>query len=45
MLKRQFIVMSAYIKISERFQVNNPMIYLKLLQKQLQAKSKGSTCK
>jgi hypothetical protein len=34
--------MSAYIKRTERFQINDLMLHLKLLEKQEQAKSKTS---
>jgi hypothetical protein len=39
-LRRNFIAMSAYIKRTERSQINNIMVHLKLLEKQEQAKSK-----
>jgi hypothetical protein len=34
--------MSAYIKMTERSQINDPMLHLKLLEKQDQAKPKRS---
>jgi ATP-dependent protease ClpP protease subunit len=37
-LRGKFIAMSAYIKKTERSQVNNLMLHLKLLEKQEQAK-------
>jgi hypothetical protein len=39
-LKGKFIAMSAYIKRTERPQINNLMVHLKLLEKQEQANSK-----
>jgi hypothetical protein len=36
-LKMQFIAMSAYIKRTERSQINDLMLHLKLLEKQEQA--------
>jgi hypothetical protein len=39
-LRGKFIAMSAYIKKTERFQINDQMIHLKLLQKQEQANPK-----
>jgi hypothetical protein len=41
-LRGKFIAMSAYIKRTERSQINNLMLHLKLLEKQEQAKSKTS---
>jgi hypothetical protein len=41
-LRGKFIAMSAYIKRTERSQINDLMLYLKLLGKQEQAKSKTS---
>jgi hypothetical protein len=41
----KFIAISAYIKISEKSQVNNLMMHLKLLGKQDQDKPKSSTWK
>jgi hypothetical protein len=41
-LRGMFIAMSAYIKRTERAQINNLMLYIKLLQKQEQAKPKTS---
>jgi hypothetical protein len=41
-LSRKFIVMSAYIKRTERSQISNLMLHFKLLEKQEQAKSKTS---
>jgi hypothetical protein len=38
----KFIVMNVYIKNTERSQINNLMPYLKLLEKQEQAKPKTS---
>jgi hypothetical protein len=38
----KFIAMSAYIKRSERSQINDPMLHLKLLEKQEQANPKTS---
>jgi citrate lyase beta subunit len=39
-LRVKFIAMSAYIKRTERFQINDLRLHLKLLQKQEQAKPK-----
>jgi hypothetical protein len=39
-LRGKFIVMSAYIKRTERSQINDLMLYLKLLEKQDQANPK-----
>jgi hypothetical protein len=33
-LRRKFIATHTYIKKSERFQINNLIVYLKLLEKQ-----------
>jgi hypothetical protein len=41
-LRGKFIVMSAYIKRTERSQINDLMLHLKLLQKPEQAKPKTS---
>jgi hypothetical protein len=41
-LRGNFIAMNAYIKNTERLQINNLMLYLKLLDKQEQAKHKTS---
>jgi hypothetical protein len=41
-LRRKFIAMSAYIKRTERSQINDLIIHLKLLEKQEQAKPKIS---
>jgi hypothetical protein len=41
-LRGKFIVMSAYIKNTERSQINNLMLHLKILEKQEQAKSKNN---
>jgi hypothetical protein len=41
-LRGEFIAMSAYIKRSERSQINDLMIHLKLLEKEEQAKPKTS---
>jgi hypothetical protein len=41
-LRGKFIAMSAYIRMTERSQINDLMLYLKLLEKQEQAKSKTS---
>jgi hypothetical protein len=41
-LRGKFITMSAYVKRTERSQMNNLMLYLKLLEKQEQAKPKTS---
>jgi hypothetical protein len=38
--KRKFIAMSAYIKRTERSQINDLMLHLKLLEKQEQANPK-----
>jgi hypothetical protein len=40
MLRGEFIVMSAHIKNTERSKTNELMLYLKLLEKQEQAKHK-----
>jgi hypothetical protein len=40
MLSGKFIAVSAYIKKTEIFQMNNLIMYLKLLEKQEQTKSK-----
>jgi hypothetical protein len=40
--KRKFLAMSAYIKRTEKSQVNDLMLHLKLLEKQEQAKLKTS---
>jgi hypothetical protein len=40
MLRRKFISMNAYIKNSERSQINDLMLHLKCLEKQEQAKLK-----
>jgi hypothetical protein len=37
-LKGKFVAMKAYIKRTEKAQINNLMLYLKLLEKQKQAK-------
>jgi hypothetical protein len=42
-LRGKFIAMSAYIKRSERSQINDLMLHLKLLEKQEQANPKTST--
>jgi hypothetical protein len=42
-LKRKCRVMSAYIKRTERSQINDQMLHLKLLEKQEQANTKTST--
>jgi hypothetical protein len=39
-LRRKFIAMSAYIKNTERSQINNIMLHLRLLEKQEQDKPK-----
>jgi hypothetical protein len=39
-LRRMFIAMSAYIKRTERSQINDVMVHLKLLEKQEQANPK-----
>jgi hypothetical protein len=41
-LRGKFIAMSAYIKRSERSQINDLMLHLKLLEKQEQANPKTS---
>jgi hypothetical protein len=41
-IRRKFIAMSVYIKRSERSQINDLMLYLKLLEKQEQATPKKS---
>jgi hypothetical protein len=41
-LSGKFIAMNAYIKRTERSQINNLMLHLKLLEKQEQAKPKTS---
>jgi hypothetical protein len=41
-LRGKFIAMRAYIKKTERFQINDLMLYLKLLEKQEQATPKTS---
>jgi hypothetical protein len=41
-LRGKFIAMSAYIKRTERTQMNDLLLHLKLLEKQEQAKSKTS---
>jgi hypothetical protein len=41
MLRGKFIAISAYIKKTETSQINNLMMYLKLLEKQEQSKSKS----
>jgi hypothetical protein len=41
-LRRKFIAMSAYIKRTEKSQINDLMLHLKLLEKQEQAKPKRS---
>jgi hypothetical protein len=41
-LRGKFIAMSAYIKRTERSQINNLMLHLKLLEKHEQAKPKTS---
>jgi hypothetical protein len=41
-LRGKFIVMSAYIKRTERSQLNDLMLHLKLIEKQEQANSKTS---
>jgi hypothetical protein len=41
-LRGKFIAMSVYIKRTERFQINDLMLHLKLLEKQEQAKPKAS---
>jgi hypothetical protein len=42
-LRGKFIAMSAYIKNTETFQINNLILHLKLLEKQEQAKPKTSS--
>jgi hypothetical protein len=42
-LRGKFIAMSAYIKMTERSQINHLMQHLKLLEKQEQAKLKTSS--
>jgi hypothetical protein len=42
MLRGKFITVSAYIKKSERSQINSLMMYLKFLEKQEQVNSKIS---
>jgi hypothetical protein len=42
-LRGKFIVISAYIKKTERSQINDLMIHLKLLEKQEQANPKTNT--
>jgi hypothetical protein len=42
LLRRKFIAMSAYIERTERSQINDLMLHLKLLEKQEQAKPKTS---
>jgi hypothetical protein len=41
-LRGKFIAMSTYIKNTERFQINDLMLHLKLLEKQEQVKPKTS---
>jgi hypothetical protein len=41
-LREMFIAMNAYIKNTQRSQINNLMLHLKILEKQEQAKSKTS---
>jgi hypothetical protein len=41
-LRGKFIAMTAYIKRTERFQINDLMLHLKLLEKQEQANPKTS---
>jgi hypothetical protein len=41
-LRGKFIAMSAYIKRTERSQINDLMLHLKILEKQEQAKPKTS---
>jgi hypothetical protein len=41
-LRGKFIAMSAYIKRTERCQINDLMLHLKILEKQEQAKPKSS---
>jgi hypothetical protein len=41
-LRGKFIAMSAYIERTERSQINDLMLHLKLLQKQEEAKPKAS---
>jgi hypothetical protein len=40
-LREKFIAMNAYIKRTERSQINDLMLYLKLLEKQEQANPKN----
>jgi hypothetical protein len=40
--KGRFIAMSAYMRKSERSQINNPMMHIKLLEKQEQVNPKSS---
>jgi hypothetical protein len=40
--KSKFTAMNAHIKNTERYQINNLMLHLKLLEKQEQAKTKTS---
>jgi hypothetical protein len=42
LLRRKFIAMNAYIKNTERSQINDQMLHLKLQEKQEQAKPKIS---
>jgi hypothetical protein len=42
MIRGKFIVISAYIQKTETFQINNIMMYLKLIEKQEQTKHKTS---
>jgi hypothetical protein len=44
-LRRTFIAVSSYIKISELFQINDLMMYFKLLEKQEEAKHEISRWK
>jgi predicted SprT family Zn-dependent metalloprotease len=44
-LRGKFIVTSAHIRILERFQVNYPILHLKLLEKQEQVNPKNSRWK
>jgi hypothetical protein len=41
-LREKFIAMSTYMKKTERFQINDLMLHIKLLEKQEQAKPKRS---
>jgi hypothetical protein len=41
-LRREFIVTSAYIKSTERFQINDLRLHSKVIEKQKQAKLKTS---